>query len=337
MSTASPDHIMRLAFGFWASKALLSAVELGVFSELAKGPADLQMLQRKLGLHPRSARDFLDALVALKLLDRSNSGFYSNSAESDVFLDRAKSSSYLGGVMEMANARLYGFWGSLTEALKTGLHQNEAKNGVDIFTEIYSDPGRLALFLASTSGISAGPASQIAAKFDWRSYNSFVDIGAAQGMLPVTLARAHPHLRGLGFDLPNVQPVFERFVKENDLTHRVRFHAGDFFKEELPQADVVVMGHILHDWDLPQKKLLLSKAFEALPDGGAIIVYDTIIDDDRRENAFGLLMSLNMLIETPGGFDYTGADCQSWMHEIGFKRTSLVHLAGPESMVVAEK
>ena len=137
-----------------------------------------------------------------------------------------------------------------------------------------------------------------------------MDVGAAQGVVPVTLARAHSHLTGIGYDLPPVQPVFEEFVKNHGLSDRVRFHAGNFFEGDLPKVDVIIMGHILHDWDLNEKKVLLSKAFRSLPKGGALIVYEAIIDDERRENAFGLLMSLNMLIETPGGFDYTGADCE---------------------------
>jgi hypothetical protein len=112
---------------------------------------------------------------------------------------------------------------------------------------------------------------------------------------------------------------------------------GDFFKDELPKADVVLMGHILHDWDLPTKKMLLRKAFEAIPVGGALIVYESIIDDDRSKNAFGLMMSLNMLIETPGGFDYTGADCMGWMKEAGFSATRVEPLTGSDSMVIGVK
>ena len=97
------------------------------------------------------------------------------------------------------------------------------------------------------------------------------------------------------------------------------FLSGDFFKDDLPKADVVLMGHILHDWDLPTKKMLIRKAYDALPAGGALIVYDSIIDDDRSKNAFGLMMSLNMLLETPGGFDYTGADCKGWMEKPAFR------------------
>jgi hypothetical protein len=331
----TPEHIMQLGLGFWASKTLLSAVELGVFSALANAPADLPTLQGKLGLHPRAARDFLDTLVALKLLERQD-GIYSNTVETDLFLDRAKPS-YIGGVMEMANARLYGFWGSLTEALRTGEHQNEAKHGTDFFAATYADPERLRGFATAMSAVSAGPARLIAEKFDWGSYQTFMDLGAAQGMVPVTLAREHAHLTGIGFDLPQVQPVFEAFVAQQGLADRVRFQAGDFFKDELPKADVIVMGHILHDWDLAAKKMLLKKSFDALPAGGAVIVYDAVIDDDRRENAFGLLMSLNMLIETTGGFDYTGAECQTWMREAGFAETRVEPLAGPDSMVIGMK
>jgi len=331
----SPEKILGIGMGFWNAKTLLSAVELGVFTTLAEGRADLPTLSQKLGLHERSARDFLDALVAMKLLERSD-GVYANTAETDFFLDRRKPS-YVGGILEMANARLYPSWGALTEALRTGQRQSENKEADDLFAALYADPKRLRGFLAAMSGISAAPAKAIAEKFPWKDYSSFVDVGAAQGMVPATLARAHPHLAGAGFDLPAVQPVFEEFIAAQGLSDRVRFLAGDFFRDALPKADVIVMGHILHDWDLAQKRALLAKAHAALPKGGALVVYDAVIDDDRRENAFGLLMSLNMLIETPGGFDYTGAECQGWMRDAGFVETRVEPLLGADSMVVGVK
>jgi O-methyltransferase domain/Dimerisation domain len=335
MSATTPENIMQLATAFWGSKTLLSAVELGVFSVLAEGPADLATLQKNLGLHQRSARDFLDALVALKMLQRDG-GLYRNSADTDLFLDKAKPS-YIGGPLEMANSRLYGFWGSLTEALRTGEPQSEGKHGDDFWGALYADPARLREFIKGMTGFSAGTAQAIAVNFPWKNYKSFADLGTAEGMVPVTLARAHPHLGGIGFDLPQVGPVFESFVTDNGVSERVRFQAGDFFKDKLPTADVLVMGRILHDWDLAEKKTLLRKAFDALPKGGALIVYDAMIDDDRRENAFGLLMSLNMLIEFPGGFDYTGADCQGWMREAGFSDLRCEPLGGPDSMVIGFK
>jgi hypothetical protein len=331
----TPANIFKLGFGFWESKALLSAVELGLFTELANGPAYLGDLSHRLGLHGRSARDFLDALVALNLLDRQE-GRYSNTAETDFFLDRAKPS-YVGGLLEMANSRLYESWGFLTEALKTGRNQNEAKESGDVFAALYADPDRLRGFLAAMSGVSLGAAQAITAKFPWKDYQTFVDIGTAQGMVPVTIARAHNHLSGAGYDLPEVKPVFEEFIAQHGMQERVKFLSGNFFTDPLPAADVLIMGHILHDWDLAEKRMLLEKAHTALPNGGALIVYESIIDDERRQNAFGLLMSLNMLIETPGGFDFTGADCQAWMREAGFSQTRVEPLTGPDSMVVAIK
>jgi hypothetical protein len=332
----TPENIFRVGSGFWSAKTLLSAVELDVFTHLAQQPGNVADLRERIGLHPRSARDFFDALVALGFLERDANGVYRNTTESDLFLDKAKPS-YIGGLLEMANARLYGFWNNLTEGLRTGLPQNEAKTGGDLFGQIYATPERLKLFLEAMSGVSRGANLAIAANFPWHNYRTFVDAGTAQGDLAVQVARANPHLHGIGFDLPQVAPIFGAYAVNRGVADRVRFHGGDFFKQPLPKADVVMMGHILHDWDLAQKKHLIRAAWDALPAGGAFIAYDAVIDDDRRSNAFGLLMSLNMLIETPGGFDYTGADCMGWLKEAGFRETYVQHLVGPDSMVVGIK
>jgi SAM-dependent methyltransferase len=331
----SPARIINLGFGFWGSKALLSAVELGLFTVLARGPRDAETLRLQVGLHPRSARDFFDALVALGLLKRTGA-VYANTPETALFLDRNKST-YVGGILEMANARLYRFWGSLTEGLRTGKAQNEAKTGEDFFGTLYADPRRLEGFLKAMTGLSIGSARVIATKVPWKRYRTFVDVGCAQGGVAVEIASAHKHLTGMGMDLSVVQPVFEAYAKIRGVDSRLRFVSGDFFKEPLPQADVIIMGHILHDWNLEEKMMLLRKAYAALPPKGALIVHEALIDDARKTNAFGLLMSLNMLIETHGGFDFSGADCRQWMKEAGFSRTRVEPLTGPDGMVIGFK
>jgi hypothetical protein len=334
--TTAPDHILQVGFGFWASKTLLSAIELEVFTELAKHPLPLDDLQGRLGLHPRSARDFFDALVALGFLERSG-GTYRNTPATDMFLDKHKPT-YIGGILEMCNHRLYSYWGHLTEALRTGHPQNEVREGaLPLFAALYADPARLKEFLRAMTGLSQPANRAIARQFPWAKYKTFADIGTAQGDLAVQIALHNPHLRGIGFDLAEVAPIFEEYRTENALTDRLVFQSGDFFKDPLPKADVITMGHILHDWNLETKEMLIRKAYEAVPSGGALIAYEAIIDDDRRKNAFGLLMSLNMLIETHDGFDYTGADCCGWMTKAGFRETRVEHLVGPDSMVIGIK
>ena len=335
-TTVNPDKIMQLGLGFWASKTLLTAIEIGLFTELGNGPLAAPELIDRLQLHPRSARDFFDALVSLGMLER-DAALYRNTAETDLFLVSGKLT-YIGGILEMANERLYPFWGSLTEGLRTGQPQNEVKTGgAGLFETLYGDPHRLRLFLGAMTGLSMGAAMAIAQKFPWKEYKSVADVGGAQGGLLVQACLAHPHLTGTNFDLQVVGPIFKEYVAAHGLSDRLSFTPGNFFEEPLPSADVIIMGHILHDWSLAQKRLLLEKAHRALPSGGALIVFEALIDDERRHNTFGLLMSLNMLIETPDGFDYTGRDCSQWMRDAGFRETRVEHLAGPDSMVVGIK
>jgi O-methyltransferase domain/Dimerisation domain len=331
----SMDHIWQLGFGFWSSKSLLSAVELGVFTALAKGPLDAEELRQRLDISERSARDFFDVLVSLGLLDRDQ-GKYLNTPETDHFLDRGKST-YIGGILEMCSVRLFGFWASLTEGLKTGKPQSEARHGQSIYDMVYSKPELVEPFVSSMTGYSQGTAIALAEKFPWQDYRSFADLGTAQGAIPVQIALAHSHLSGAGFDLPPVQGAFERYVARNGVADRVKFQSGDFFVDPMPGADVLVMGHILHNWALDTRKTLLKRAWDALPQGGALIVYESLIDDDRRTHTIGLLQALNMMIETEHGSNFTGAECQSWMHEAGFRDTRVEHLSGADWMVVGLK
>lgn len=332
----SPERILETGFGFWPAKVLLTAVELGVFTELDEGPKTAAELREALDLHSRSVRDFLDALVALGFLHRDGEA-YANTAEAGQFLVRG-SPAYIGGLLEMANARLYPFWGDLTEGLRTGEPQNELKRGgEDFFARLYEDPERLRDFVRAMTGLSYGAHRAIAEKFPWTEYGTLADIGTAEGGLPAEVAKSHPHVTGLGCDLPPVEPHFRGHLKRQGVLDRFAFHPLDFWQEELPAADVLAFGHILHDWSTAGKLELLAKAHRALHDGGAILVYESVIDNERQRNHFGLLMSLNMLIETREGFDYTGAECEAWMRQVGFRGTRTEHLAGPDSMVVGFK
>jgi O-methyltransferase domain/Dimerisation domain len=335
-----PSHIMQVGMGFWASKTALSAVELELFTKLGSDAMTGPQIAEALGLHARAIPDFPDTLVALKLLDRDGEGSearYRNTQDTAVFLDKA-SPAYIGGILEMANARLYRFWGDLTEALQSGKPQNEVKHtGTAMFEELYSDPDRLEQFMNAMAGISLGPFQALADKFDFSRYNTLCDVGGATGQLSIIVADRHPHMRCTSFDLPVVEPIATRTIEAAGLSERVTAVGGDFFADPLPEADVITMGLILHDWNLERKMQLIKAAYDALPEGGAFIVVENLIDDARRENAFGLMMSLNMLIEFGDAFDFTAADCAGWCREVGFKKTEVMPLAGPTSASIAYK
>jgi hypothetical protein len=331
---------MQIGMGFWASKTVLSAVELELFTQLGSEAMTGEEIGERLGLHPRAIYDFLDTLVALGLLERDGEGSdgrYRNTAETAAFLDKG-SPAYLGGILEMCNARLYRFWGDLTEALQTGEPQNEIKHtGKPMFDELYSDPARLEQFMNAMQGISLGNFHSLAEKFDFSRYKTVCDVGGATGQLCTVLAVRHPHLRFTSYDLPVVAPIAEKAVAAAGLTDRVATASGDFFADPLPRADVITMGLILHDWNLDRKMHLIRAAHDALPEGGAFIVIENLIDDARRENAFGLMMSLNMLIEFGDAFDFTGGDFAGWCREAGFRDVEILPLTGPASAGVAYK
>jgi O-methyltransferase/methyltransferase family protein len=340
MAALTPERIFDVGMGFWPAKVLLSAIELGVFSALGAGTKTAEELRGELRLHPRATPDFPDALVALGFLERDGDGLtarYRNTPETGAFLDR-RSPRYVGGFLEMANARLYPFWGDLTEGLRSGEPQNELKRtGTSMFEELYRDPARLEQFMHAMSGISGGNFAAFAEKFDFSAHRTFCDVGGATGQLSCVVAARHPHLRCTTLDLPVVVPIAQRRIAAEGLAGRVTARAIDFFTDPFPAADVVSMGMILHDWNLEKKLHLIRAAYEALPPGGAFVAIEHLIDDARRANAFGLLMSLNMLIEFGDAFDFTGADFGRWCTQVGFTETQVIPLTPTASAAVAYK
>jgi hypothetical protein len=340
MTNLSPARLMEVGMAFWPSKVLLSAIELGLFTTLGAKAMTGSELQSALGLHARANPDFFDTLVALHFLERDGDGpggRYRNTPETAAFLDR-NSPMFMGGFLEMANARLYHYWGDLTDGLKTGAAQNELKRGgTSMFGELYSKPERLEQFMDAMAGISAGNFAAFAEKFDFSRYQTLCDVGGATGQLSMLVAKRHAHMQCTSADLPAATTIATRKIAAAGLADRVTTTPIDFFADPLPKADVITMGMILHDWNLEKKRHLIKAAYDALPAGGAFVVIENLIDDARRENAFGLMMSLNMLIEFGEAFDFTGADFAGWCREAGFSRTEVIHLAGPASAGVAYK
>lgn len=339
----TPDHIMQIGLGFWPSKILLAAVKFQLFTLLGQnGSLSVRQIKEKLGLQctDRHAHDFLDTLTGLGFLHREgllDTARYSNGPDTDFFLDKQKQS-YIGGLLEMANNRLYPFWGDLETGLQTGLAQNEIKNGGNnLFTELYQIPEKLEEFVHAMSGIQMGNFIAFAQNFDFSRYNTLTDAGGSGALLSIMVAKHNKHMRCMSFDLPPVAPIAQKNIDHLGVADRVKTVDGDFFADTLPKADIVVMGNILHDWDEEKKMVLIKKAYEALPAGGAFVAIENVIDDQRKQNVFGMMMSLNMLIETGTGFDYTFQDFTNWTNAIGFKRVELLPLTGPASAAIAYK
>jgi predicted O-methyltransferase YrrM len=338
----TPDSIMQIGTGFWASKVLLSAVKFEIFTTLAERKSmSAAEIKSHLGFKctDRNVFDYLDTLTTFGFLNREGlleTAKYSNSINTDFFLDNKKPS-YIGGILEMLNNRLYGFWGNLEAGLLTGRPQNEAKQGDNLFEKLYADPDRLKEFIHAMSGIQMGSFMALAQKFDFSKAKSLVDIGGSAGLLSLMVAKHQPHMSCVTWDLPPVAPIANETIQKFQLQDRVKIADGDFFKDQFPKTDIITMGNILHDWDEETKLMLIKKAYNALPEGGAFVVIENVIDDERKQNVFGLMMSINMLIETGTGFDYTHADFSKWAKQVGFKSTALLPLAGPTSAAIAYK
>jgi len=335
-----PGPILEAAFAFWSSKVLLTAVGFGVFTKLGDRRVTGTELGSELGMHHRGIADFFDALVAMRFLDREGDGpaaKYFNTPAGALYLD-SSSPRYVGGWLAMLNDRLFKFWHDLPEALRTGQPQNETRHGQKgMFEELYAELPRLEQFMGAMTGLSRINFEAFVSKVDFSNFRTLCDVGGATGLLSIEAAKKHPHLYCTSFDLPPVEPIAQKHIAAAGLSDRISTVSGDFFKDPLPKADVITMGMILHDWNLEKKMHLIRSAYEALPPGGALVAIEALIDDARRENVFGLLMSLNMLIEFGDAFDYSGADFRSWCSEVGFRRFDIIHLAGPSSAAIAYK
>lgn len=340
MSGLDPSRLMQIGSGYWAAKVLLSAVGLGLFTDLTAAPMTAEAVKARYGLRERPCLDFLDALVALGLLVRDGDGVgavYRNTPETGAFLDR-NSPDYIGGILELWENRNFGFWANLTEALRTGEAQSEIReSGRSFFETLYEDRAGLERFMSAMAGASRANFEAFVARFPFDRYQTHCDVGGADALLSRLVAARYPHVSSTTFDLPKVTEIAAERIAADGLSDRIAAVPGDFFRDPLPEAQVITMGMILHDWNLEQKKALIAKAFDALPRGGALVAVESLIDDARRENAFGLMLSLNMLIEFGDAFDFSGAEYREWCLEAGFGSVEILPLTATASAAVAYK
>lgn len=339
----TPGRIMHIGMGFWASKTILAAVRFKLFTKLTGKKLSGKEIKNSLGLQTteRHVYDFLDALVSLGFLQREGileTAAYSNSDDTDLFLDQNKPT-YMGGILEMGNNRLYKFWGNLEEGLLTGKPQNETMESLagSGFEKLYESPEKLQEFINAMSGIQMGNFVTLVNAFDFSKYKTVCDAGGADASLCIQIVKHHPGVHCICVDLPQVKPLAEANIAKFGLQDKIQFVSTDFFKGAIPKADVITMGNILHGCNEEQKLQLLKKSYDALSENGVFISIENIIDNDRRQNVFGLLMSLNMLIENGEGYDYSMNDFDKFVNTTGFRKTKQVPLGGPTSAAIAYK
>lgn len=334
--------LLRLGTAFCDAQALLSAVEVGVFTQLAHGPATAAQLAEALDLHPRPLPDLLDALVALGVLDRiadaPGPAAYANGPAADAYLVPSRRT-YIGGFLRLNQRMLYPTWGRLTETVRTGESQlaHQLPGGTDPFELLYADTDRLRNFVGGMGGLAADIGPAIAAAFPWTDVATFADLGGAAGAVSTALLTEHPHLHGTTFDLAPMEPLFDERVAELGLDPaRAMFRAGDFFLDPLPRAGVLIIGHVLHDWPVERRQELLVRAADALAPGGTLLIYDMMVTGEPSRDAFPLLQSLNMAL-TVGAGEYTIAECCSWVAEAGLVVVSVDSLTARDTLLRADK
>nr|CAM34375.1 putative O-methyltransferase [Streptomyces tendae] len=327
--TAEP--LLQMAADFYKWRTVLFAVELDLFTALADSPATEPEIRERFSLGERGTRDFLDALVSVGLLVRED-GVYRAAPLAAGYLD-SRRSAFLGRFLGQADAR----WGRVAQGLRSGEPQNGAGGGAGMFTRQHRDQQAWRAYYGGMDALNGPSGAALVGAFDWSRVKRVTDVGGARGNVLAHLVRAHPHLQATVFDLPPVEAVFSEHMRELGLTGRIAFCPGNFFEDPLPESDVVVFGHVLHDWDVSQRRVLARKAYEAVAPGGCALVYDTMIDEERRERTNSLLVSINMMLCTPGGGEYTPSEGGRWFAEAGFAHVEHRHLHGDDTLLIARK
>lgn len=317
---ARPAYRYQVAHAFWRSRMVAVAAELDLFAGL---PATLEEMCARLGLHPRPTEALLNSLCAMGVLEHDKAWYQPGTAPVDTWLDQVRPP---GG----PNSWHYPLWMRLRALLETGEPQ-AFHAGLDFCP----DEVALRRFVEAGEARAAGCGPELAGVIDWKDASTVVDLGGARGSVLSGVLRAHPHLHGTCFDLPAVRPLFDEQVA--DLGARLRFRGGDFFSDELPEADVYVLGHLLSDWDDDRCAHLVERAAAALAPHGTLLLYDTLIDPDRPHTAENWLYGLNAQLLGPSGTVNSADDCRTWYAAAGLTGTEVRSFGDTESLVIGTR
>ncbi len=332
------ERLQGLMTGFWISKALFTGVELGIFDELAKGPASAEILGYRLRLNPNSLERLMNALVSLDLLSKSD-GRYINTEETESYLVRGKSS-YLGGQVEHLSQLHWRLWQYLPEAVRENSPRVQQVFGpvFPILEAVSADPQRLRAFVQGIHNMSVPAAEEIVNAFDFSMFKKLIDVGGGSGALAIAAATKWPNLQCVVFELPAVCDIAKEHIQQYPVNDRVKVQPGDFFaKETIPNdADIIVLGWVLRDWPSDESQLILKNCYDALKPGGVVLVCEKLLDENRTGPLQTTLMDLQALVST-GGQERTRKEYGDWMESAGFDDIGVNILAGSRDIIFGYK
>lgn len=336
-STPSFSGIVELLDGFKASKAMFTAVSLGIFDRLHKSAASCRELAADLDCAEHALERLLGFCASKELIVQDDQGRWRNTPASDRYL-RIESPDTLAGYVLCADRMQFRLWAHLEDAVREGTNRWEQEFGRKdgVFDHFFKTKEDKEIFLRGMNGFGRISSPLAVAAFDLSGYRRMADLGGATGHLVIAACRRYPQMTACVFDLPSVTPVAQRAIAEEGLTERIDTVDGDFFKDDLPEADIYGFGRILHDWSDEQVRFLLKKTYDSLPAGGAVIICEHILNERKDGPATALLQSMNMLVVAEGR-ERSASEYEALVREAGFKEFEFQVTGGPVDAMLAVK
>ena len=333
---ADPAIVLDLLEAFRRSKTMFAAHALGVFDALAAKPQSAVELAAALKADAGALERLLDACVGLQLLAHSPAG-YANTPTATTYLT-SSSPDRLSGYVSYSNAVMWKLWAHLEDGVREGSHRWQQAYGWDgpIFGNLFRTPEARREFLLGMHGYGRISSPHVVAAFDLSGFRTLCDLGGATGHLAMAACERYPQMRGIVFDLPEVVPMAAEMIAASPVADRVSTASGDFFTDELPPADLYALGRILHDWTEAKSLKLLAKIYAALPPGGALLIAEKMLTDDRSGGHWARMQNLNMLLVTEGQ-ERTLAQYAELLARVGFRDVAGVRTASPGDAVLARK
>jgi acetylserotonin N-methyltransferase len=297
MNLPDPTPVSTLIEAFRWSKTMFTAASFGIYDRL---PATLGSLAEDLQVNPDALQRLLDGNIGLGLLERRGEAYY-NKPVAEVYLRKESPHSLLGYIL-YSDRVLYNMWSHLDDAVREGTNRWKQSFGTDgpIFDHFFRTEDDLRTFVMGMHGFGVTSSPAVVRAFDLSRFHRLVDLGGATGHLTIAACEAYHDLQGVVLDLERVIPVAREIVSQSPAASRISCVAGDFFEGDLPPADLYSLGRILHDWAQPKIEKLLSRIRKSLAPGGALLIAERILNDDKSGPTNALMQSLNMLICTEG-------------------------------------